>query len=208
MAVARRPSLRPLLAFSTLTVLAVCAAGCFFVLRDSLLRSWWSGDQPRDLGVRVIQTGPGALELKWDRNAPAIRGAQAATLDIIDGRKRRSIDIDRQSLSSGIVAFRPESDDARLSLSVRTAAGNVLHEEVAIIGWARRESPPRTSLARERPAALIDAPSFSLPPRSLESLPAPPVVAVWQPRPVAGRVLAKRPRHRISTGARLEIPAF
>jgi hypothetical protein len=69
------------------------------------------------LGLSILKTD-GNLSLKWNRDAPAIHGADRGVLEIEDGSYSKSVDMDAAQLSNGSILYRNSSNSVRFRLVV------------------------------------------------------------------------------------------
>jgi len=69
------------------------------------------------LSLRVERTG-GELQLSWNREADAIRGASKAVLSISDGPQHQDVELDLAQLQKGSIAYTPASTDVIFQLEV------------------------------------------------------------------------------------------
>lgn len=69
------------------------------------------------LGLSVSKSDDN-LDVKWDRQAPAIRSAQRGTLEIEDGNYTKSVDLKSVDLHSGSIIFHNTSPTVRFRLIV------------------------------------------------------------------------------------------
>jgi proteasome lid subunit RPN8/RPN11 len=99
-------------------VLSLSVAG--FMTRDQWMPK---GSPPLKLEASEVD---GKLLLRWDTNAPAMRDAASATLEIRDGSKQSSIPLDPVRLGRGFYLYARESENTFVRLAVsRTGAGPV-----------------------------------------------------------------------------------
>ncbi|MBL8222706.1 MAG: hypothetical protein JNL62_25935, partial [Bryobacterales bacterium] len=116
------------------------------------MRQMQPGDVPLELRM---DDAKGQLRIQWDRNNPAIREADGATLFITDGGKLAPIRLDRDAAQSGSVTFARASEDVVVRFVVNQK-GLETHQEMA-----RYVGPPVTKEeAQELRAALDGADSF------------------------------------------------
>jgi hypothetical protein len=69
------------------------------------------------LGLSVARSGDN-LSVRWDREAPAIRGAERGVLDIEDGGLTKSVELDPAHLESGSLIYRNSSSNVKFRLVV------------------------------------------------------------------------------------------
>lgn len=164
------------------------------------------------LALNVERSG-NLLRLTWNRQAPAVRNADRGTLWIKDGKNHESLDLDRNQLTSGSVAYWPKTNDVDFRLEV-AGAGVRAVESVRTIApgsqtsrtVAASQAPPppvaEPETVRPEPVAQPPAAVIAKAPRSLGSfskIPSPPARAAV---PETGS--ADRPAPEISEPPRLE----
>ncbi|MGA2595641.1 MAG: hypothetical protein ABSH09_01385 [Bryobacteraceae bacterium] len=86
-------------------------------------------NEPYNLSVTVTQNG-GNLQIKWDRQALAIRTAQKGLLTIEDGTYTKPVPLNASELQSGSVVYPPQSKQVRFRLDVSVSARDVVSESV------------------------------------------------------------------------------
>ena len=74
---------------------------------------------PYSLALSVAKSGD-SLNIRWDRQAPAIRGALRGVLFINDGAYHKQLDLDPSQLQIGSVIYRRVSGDVAFKLEVFT----------------------------------------------------------------------------------------
>lgn len=74
---------------------------------------------PYSLALSVSKSDD-SLNIRWDRQAPAIRGAQRGVLLITDGSYRKQLDLDPSQLQIGSVIYRRVSGNVAFRLEVVT----------------------------------------------------------------------------------------
>lgn len=84
---------------------------------------------PYNLNVTVTKSGNN-LQIKWDRQALAIRTAQKGLLTIEDGNYSKPVPLNALDLQSGSVVYPPYSDHVRLRLDVIVNDRDTLTETV------------------------------------------------------------------------------
>lgn len=84
---------------------------------------------PYNLNVTVTRSGSN-LQIKWDRQALAIRSAQKGLLTIEDGTYSKPVPLNAFDLQSGSVVYPPYSDHVRLRLDVIVNDRDTLTETV------------------------------------------------------------------------------
>ena len=134
-------------ALSVAAVAAVVAAGAWGV-------HWYQQSvepAPSSLALTVDRDA-GALRVRWDRGAAAIRNARSATLWINDGARQDRLTLDTAQLRQGSVAYWPSNDDVNFRLEVLDARRTVT-ESVRVVGLAPPAPPPASPAAAPAPAA-------------------------------------------------------
>jgi hypothetical protein len=74
--------------------------------------------------LQVRQSGA-YLMVNWDRGAPAVRNADRGMLSITDGAYSRDVNLDRQQLQSGSLAYLPLGNDVNFRLRLFEPKGTV-----------------------------------------------------------------------------------
>ena len=87
------------------------------------------------LGLNVTARS-GQVLIQWNREAPAIQGAQNAVLRIVDGPVTDVTHLDAQQLRDGYVAYQPSTTNVDIRLEVKTRAGGTAAESVRFVGTA------------------------------------------------------------------------
>ena len=98
-----------MLIFATLLVV-VAGAGAF-------LRPYLNYDSSEALGLEAFDLD-GQLLIKWNAMAQSVRQADTATLQIVDGVKKNTMELDRHILRIGAVRYFRQSRRAELTLTV------------------------------------------------------------------------------------------
>lgn len=76
-----------------------------------------SSKDPYGLGITITKTGTN-VQIRWDRQAPAIRAAQKGVLTIEDGAYSRPVALNAFDLQSGSVVYPPQANRVRFRLDV------------------------------------------------------------------------------------------
>jgi hypothetical protein len=87
------------------------------ILADSAMRPTTPGGDPYSLSLQADRSGDN-LNIKWDRQAPAIRTAQKGILSIEDGAYSKTVDLDPGQLQTGSVVYHHNSNHVRFRLEV------------------------------------------------------------------------------------------
>lgn len=116
------------------------------------------------LGLEVRKSGEG-LDLRWDRNQPAIRDALRGVLYIDDGPHRRVSELDRDQLRTGSIYYTPNGGDVRFRLEVHGLRGEPAVESVQVLaagpsqGTRMLAESSAFSASREEPRRQPELPS-------------------------------------------------
>ena len=65
----------------------------------------------------------GELQIRWDRNSPAVRSGLSAVLTITDGDAARSVPLDREHLLSGSLTYIRKTERVDLSMTLQQPGG-------------------------------------------------------------------------------------
>lgn len=84
---------------------------------------------PYNLALTVSKEGED-LNVRWDRQAPAIRAARRGVLVIVDGSYNKTVELDPNQLQTGSVVYRFSSGEVRFRLEVYPSDRDVLTESV------------------------------------------------------------------------------
>lgn len=97
-----------------------------------------AGPDAASLALRV-ERNAGQLLLSWNREATAVKAAQAAVLSILDGDHKEDVKLELNQLRSGSIVYSPITNDVSFKLEVTDARGQTANETVRVI--AGRPSP-------------------------------------------------------------------
>jgi len=86
-------------------------------------------NEPYNLNVSVTKSG-NDLQVRWDRQALAVRTAQKGLLTIEDGAYSRAVPLNASDLQSGSVVYPPYSNHVRFRLDVMVNARDTVTETV------------------------------------------------------------------------------
>jgi outer membrane biosynthesis protein TonB len=89
-------------------------------------------DEKGGIGLNVQRDGKD-LVMTWDPNAPAVQGARAGILSIVDGDYKRSMPLDPGQLRRGQVLYSPDSSDVLFQLQLVTAGNRRRTESVRMV---------------------------------------------------------------------------
>ena len=96
---------------------------------------------PYSLALSVAKSGD-SLNIRWDRQAQAIRGAQRGMLVINDGAYSKQLDLDPSQLQIGSVIYRRVSGLVNFKLEVFTRDRTSIIET-----WEYKDTPPAAEKA-------------------------------------------------------------
>jgi hypothetical protein len=102
------------------------------------------------LGLQVVRTGEGQLNVSWNRSAPHLGAAHRAKLTITDGPFQREVDMDSAQLRSGKVTYFPSGKDVQLRLEVYMDESHSMAESVRVL-------LPGTQASTVEPAGAPDS---------------------------------------------------
>lgn len=106
-----------------------------------------SKEPDSDFSLSVLDQN-GQLNIQWDRNAPAVRNALEATLEITDGSPApRSIRLDSAHLATGSFSYGRESERVDVALTAREPNGRQVREQTSYLG--KLPSQNRDALAEK-----------------------------------------------------------
>jgi proteasome lid subunit RPN8/RPN11 len=129
---------------------------------------------PGHARLRIFDDGA-ALQIEWDRNEPALRGASSGRLIIQDGNQRTEVELDAATLHNGAITYQRRSPNVTVQLIVPTIGGDFT---TASRFLGQPVQPPPGSLPPPEPVAIPKPPAYTEPesaPSGLSvSRPAPP----------------------------------
>ncbi len=188
----------PYLYFVTvvLALLLIVAVGvaAYFALPalQSHLQSVTEYTPKAGVGLQVILTPDGQLDLSWNRSAPELVNAKSAKLSITDGPLYREVNIDNAQLRSGKLTYFPSSGDVQFRLEIYLDNTRSLAEWVRVltpgVNASRVDSrittnsslPTQLPLQRANQAPLARTPSVEEPDHRASKT---PVLKVASPVP-------------------------
>ena len=92
---------------------------------------WWT--RPSHIGLRVSDTA-GQLRITWDGTSRLVRNDRAAHLEITDGGEKLWLELAREQLRSGNVAYTRRSSNVTVRMVVQPAGGAPVEEVASVIG--------------------------------------------------------------------------
>ena len=136
-------------------VAAIAAVAVTFYLAIPELER--SGDGALDLQVRDVE---GRLLLEWNRRAPAVRNASAASLLIADGAEQRQVGLTLEELRGGSLTYQRRGGDVQFRLRLDLPEGGTMTEIARFLGGAPAASvqppPPSDGGNSQQLAADVD----------------------------------------------------
>ena len=155
---------------------------------------------PAHVALNVRREGR-VLRLEWDRNAPAIRGADRAILQITDGNHQTNLNLTPVELNAGLLSYWADTPDVAFRLKVSGAGGQTddsLRASIEPAGptpllqpppaTGPQPTPPRTAKAarrsRQSEESEADTASRAVPATPRPSPFTPPAKPEPEPAPV------------------------
>jgi proteasome lid subunit RPN8/RPN11 len=142
-------------AVPALAILGVCLAlaGAAFQTRSlwlprlaALYRRSQPPPPPLFLGLNAIDLA-GQLQIRWDRNSPAVRQAAEGMLEVLDGDAPHADALDAAHLQAGVFTYARRTEKVDITLSARLPDGRVVREATSFLG--RPPDPGLENAARE-----------------------------------------------------------
>jgi TonB family protein len=136
----RGPKAKRRFSFSLLTSLVcgivivitgVAAARYHSILDQTLVLI--RGPEHRPLGLKVEQHSDGSLLLQWDSDAMKMMKAKVGFLTIQDGTEQRTLRLDSNQLSSGVLMYSPATRDLSFRLNVMSDRGQQLSAVLRVV---------------------------------------------------------------------------
>lgn len=118
------------------TLLAVVAGAA------ALLRPYLNYDSGEPLGLEAFDLD-GQLLIKWNQMTQAVRQADTASLQIVDGVKKNSMELDRHMLRIGAVRYFRQNRRVELTLVVPRKNKTALEETMTFSAPLPDPPPPR-----------------------------------------------------------------
>jgi len=103
----------------------------------------------------AVADNNGQLKIQWDRNAPAVRNASEATLEISDGNTvPQSVRLDGAHLAAGAFSYAREHERVDVTLMASEPNGQVVKEQASFLGKlpARKETAEAPAPHEDRDA--------------------------------------------------------
>src|SRR5882762_9572505 len=96
-------------------VVAITAADVVLLRRHPVKKAPRASSEP--IGLHVDADGP-SLRVQWNRNSAAVRNADRATLFIMDGARRQTVNLTGPQLDRSTVRYWPEGELVTFRLEV------------------------------------------------------------------------------------------
>jgi hypothetical protein len=103
------------------------------------------------LGLNAIDLS-GQLQIRWDRNAPAVQRGAAATLEIGEGGQLKAEPLDQPHLRAGVFTYARRGERVDVTLTVTQPDRRVAREATSFMGKlpaAELTESPEARQARE-----------------------------------------------------------
>lgn len=102
------------------------------------------------IGLSTLDTD-GQLQIRWDRNSPAVHDANGATLVIVDGPSQQAILLDPAHLQLGSFTYGRQNERVDVTLTVRGSANQSTKEVATYLGkLPDRKAPEGAGTNKER----------------------------------------------------------
>jgi hypothetical protein len=90
---------------------------------------------PRNTRLLKLQAWMGAeqMEISWDHDSAAIKEADHATLEILDGEVTESVPFESKQLQDGVLVYRPHTNDVSVRMEVERRTGEKITESVRAV---------------------------------------------------------------------------
>lgn len=88
---------------------------------------------PLFLGLNAIDLA-GQLQIRWDRNSPAVRQAAEGLLVILDGNAPHANELDAAHLQAGVFTYARRTERVDITLSARLPDGRLVREATSFLG--------------------------------------------------------------------------
>ena len=140
----------------TLAILVGCLAAAAAAFRPrtvwlprvaALYRRSEPAPPPLFLGLNAIDLA-GQLQIRWDRNSPAVRQAAAGTIEILDGATPHATALDSAHLQAGVFTYARQTEKVDVTLSARMPDGRLVREATSFLGRPPEPPPPEPRCAQ------------------------------------------------------------
>jgi hypothetical protein len=148
-----------------LSAIVVIGIALLFLVNSGMLRPGVpiAPPPPASLSLRV-ERRPGDMLLSWDLHSPAIQNASGARVEISDGPRHQSIDLDRIQLQNGSIAYSPATGDVIFKMDVSAGDHSNVSESLQVFSTPAPALPPniqRAAAPRKPENPPIDPPASS-----------------------------------------------
>ena len=135
-------------AVPALAILGVClaVAGAAFQTRELWIprvAALYHRSQPAPplfLGLNAIDLA-GQLQIRWDRDSPAVRQAAEGMLEIVDGATPHANALDSAHLQAGVFTYARQSERVDVTLSASLPDGRQVREATSFLGKPPEPAP-------------------------------------------------------------------
>ena len=100
-----------------------------------------AAQKPLYIGLSTLDAD-GQLQIRWDRDAPAVRNANGGTLVIEDGGPPRVVTIDPAHLRTGSFTYGRQSERVDVAVTLHTPDGQSVREVTTYLGKLPNRQPP------------------------------------------------------------------
>ena len=110
------------------------------------------------LSLRIQDSEGGQLHIDWDKNAPPVRAASRAVIEIDDGGRKHAFDVAPADLRVGTFTYQRQSGDVRVKLRIFAAGDDPVEEFGRFLGNSPEYVSPRearVTAERDRLAAEL-----------------------------------------------------
>jgi proteasome lid subunit RPN8/RPN11 len=91
--------------------------------------------EPDPFLALAVSDDNGQMKIQWDRNAPAVRNAREATLEVADGSAApQSMRLDNAHLASGVFTYARQAERVDVTLIVAESDGRAVKEQTSFLG--------------------------------------------------------------------------
>jgi proteasome lid subunit RPN8/RPN11 len=114
--------------------------------------------QLASFGLNAIDSD-GQLQIRWDRNSPAVRQATDAILEIDDGPVPRDIQLDPLQLQAGAFSYGRRGEQVGVKLTIHLPNGQQAREAASFLGKLpeRKPQPEDPEIRKQRDALAAEA---------------------------------------------------
>ena len=110
--------------------------------------------QATELQLQPVRTGS-QWELRWDKNAPAVRAAERAQLTVSDGSRVTELELDTSEIQHGYVLYSPETSDVTFRMDMHDRDGRSLTESVRALASVPADQTIVEEASTHRPSSRL-----------------------------------------------------